>query len=391
MEDQTKELVDVIEKKINASTEANTKLNSELADQVKALQAKHEELTGVVITNAEALAAINTAKETIKTVRDEIKAAAKQLSENYADSKFGPQHKVKLNTVGEMLLSTSITGTGVQPVDIKVTDMRIALPLAFQLCNVFSTTGDIIDASVGSEEGAVGGTAENTAKNQIDYVINGIKYSPIAYNGFVDVSRQMMKNLPYIENQIITKLNKKVFSKISTDVFNGSGSPDTSVLKGVREFATAWTTPVAYGSAYSVPTLYHVLLIGVAKSRTNLGQPDAIILTPNDAVGLKLAVIEKQINMPEAFMQNGQLFVSGVPIVEDPTYTAGEFLIGEFKNASNVALLDGYELYVDPYTGLKKNMVTILGEQMVTSYVAAADASYFIKGVIADCILALKS
>jgi HK97 family phage major capsid protein len=385
METKELELVEVIEKKINASTEANAKINSDLADQVKALQAKVEEQNGTLITNAEALAALKVARDITQDAKTQLRSAVKQLSENFEGGKLN--ERIKINTVGEMALA-NITGTGAQPYNIKLSELVVALPVALQICNVWSTETPIVDASMDGPEGTTTATAEGSAKNMIDFNINGVTYDPQAINSYVTVSRKMMKNLGYLENMIMTRLNKKVMEKLSILALEGNGTSD--LLKGAYEFGTAWAAPSAYGSKYATPTLYHVLLIAVAQVRAASYNPSAIVLHPNDAVGLKIAIIEKAINMPEAIVQNGQMFVSGVPIFESANLTADTFLCGDFS-LSNIATQGGYELFVDPYTDLKTNKVTILGEIFATHYIAKADVLSMVKGPVAASIAQLHS
>ena len=382
MEGKEQELIATIEEKIKSETgKMPTKDEVKaLSEQITALQAKYEEQTGTLLGVSEALEAMKAAKTMVTDVKAEIKAAAKQLSENFESGKF--DQRIKVKTVGDMSTS-NITGAGAQPYNIKNTDLVVALPLAFQICNVWTTDTPVVDASMDSAEGGAAATSETSAKSQADYNIYGTTYTPVAINAYTTVSRQMMKNLSYLENQITTRLNKLVMEKISIQALEGNGS--TPILKGAYTFGTAFSCPAAYGSKYTSPSLYHVLLVAVGQVKGNNYTPNAIVLNPSDAIGLKLAIIEKQINLPELLVSNGQLFVSGVPVHESSNLTAGTFVVGDFA-LSNLVLQGAYELYIDPYSGLKNNMVTILGEQMVTHYIAKADTGAFVKGTIASAL-----
>jgi hypothetical protein len=93
--------------------------------------------------------------------------------------------------------------------------------------------------------------------------------------------------------------------------------------------------------------------------------------------------------MPEAIVSGNGMSVAGVPVIESAQITSDSFQIGEF-NLSNVAIQSGFELFIDPYSGLKTNKVTLLGEMFLTHYVAKTDAYAFITGTVQASIGALQ-
>ena len=114
------------------------------------------------------------------------------------------------------------------------------------------------------------------------------------------------------------------------------------------------------------------------------------LINPADYVGLQLDIITKQINLPEALVTGGTMYVSGVPVYPTNHITSDKFQIGDFKY-SNIAIQQPFELFVDPYSGLKTNYVTILGEMTGCHYIQASDHEAFVLGDISTCATALGS
>lgn len=350
--------------------------NSALVGELKsALENLNKEFTSLKETRVER-----------KSFTNELGEAAEAISKAFVDMK---PTRVVLKTVGDMLTSTNVTGTGARPVELMpMAEIKLPVPIGLQLSNVFQTsTTQTIDVSQAAEEGGAAASSEGSAKTQYDFNINGTSYNHTFVQSYLTVSREMMQDIPYLQSFIQSRLMKKVMDKASSYILEGSGS--APIWKGVKEFATAWAAG-SFANVYSAPNLYHVLIIGVAQCRNNNYEPNGITLNPLDYAGLQLAVIEKQMNLPEAIVSGGTLFVSGVPVYASSQVTSDAFYIGDWMY-SNTAISSGFELFIDPYTGLKNNKVTILGEMRGIHFVQAADTGAFIKGDISDAIAALTT
>ena len=324
-----------------------------------------------------------------KTMVEDVQEAIKLLVNNIENGKA--HERVAIKTVGDMLTSTNVAGTGAQPQRLTTLgEIRLPVPLAFQLCNVFNVTeGIITDVSQTGEEGGAAATAEGDPKTQYDFNITGAQYATTYVNSYVTVTRNMLKNFGYLENFITQRLMKKVMDKVSSYVFEGSGS--APVWKGINQtgFHTDWAAG-GYATSLAKPTLLQALIIGVGQCRTAYHEPNGILMNPADRAHLLIDIIEKQINLPQLLINNGELFVDGVQVYATGHVTSDKFYIGDWSK-SNVAIQSGFEMYVDPYTGLKNNKITLLGEILGIHYVQATDIGAFISGDISDAIAALTS
>ena len=319
------------------------------------------------------------------TIAEDFKSAIKMFEENLKNNK--PYERIQVKTVGDMLTSTHVAGTGAQPrILTELAEIRFPIAKAFQQCNVFTMSeGQIVDVSQTGAEGAAAATAEGSAKNQVDFNIYGTVYNTTAVNAYVNVSRQMLKNFGYLENKLNNYLLRQVINKMSSYVYEGSGTPP--VWKGINQFAASWAAG-SYANAYAIPTLIHTIIIGIGQVRTALYEPNYVNINPADYASIYLAIIEKQINLPQVVVTGQELSISGVRVVPNSHITSDKIQIGDFS-MSNIALQGPYEMFVDPYTGLTSNKITILGEQHGIHFVEAAHTNAFVLADISTANAAL--
>ena len=365
----------------NHLKEINAKL-SNVADK-----SLFDELKGNVEQIAKDFASLKESQKGNITFTDDLKEAIIKLQENY---KAGKKERVQVKTVGDMIQSASVAGTGAKPTLLTpMSEVKLPLPIAFQICNVFQTAeGVITDVSQTNEEGGAVGTDEGSAKSQYDFVVTGAQTITSAVNAYIKITRQMLLNFGYLENFIKNRLYKKVYDKASSYALEGTGNGSQAIWKGVNQYAASWSAG-SWAAQFSNPgTLWHALLIGVAQVRTANYEPNAVLINPADYVGLQLDIIEKQINLPEALVTGGNMFVSGVPVYPTNHITSDKFQVGDYSY-SNIAIQQPFELFVDPYSGLTTNYVTLLGEMTGCHYIQAADAHAFVLGDISVAQIAL--
>lgn len=348
-----------------------------------------DELKGAVEKMAMDFTSLKESQKGNLTFADDLKEAVIKLQENF---KAGKRERVQVKTVGDMIQSASVAGTGAKPTMLTgLAEVRLPVPLAFQICNVFSTSeGVITDVSQTNEEGGAAGIDEGSAKSQYDFVVTGTQIITSAVNAYITITRQMLLNFGYLENFIKNRLYKKVYDKASSYAFEGTGNGAQAIWKGVNQYADAWSAGSWAATLTNPGTLWPALLIGVAQVRSKNFEPNAILINPADYVGLQLDIISKQINLPEALVTGGVMYVSGVPIYPTNHITSDKFQVGDFS-FSNIAIQQPFELFVDPYSGLKTNYVTILGEMTGCHYIQASDHEAFVLGDISTCATALGS
>ena len=318
-----------------------------------------------------------------EALKQEVKDIAKKMSDEFHAGKIGERYAVK--TVGDIGLGNIGSGI-IQPVQTPISVIRNRTFAMFQLARVFNTTAPIADVTHENEDGAPTYVAETGNKPQVDSDLTPTTYTPQYVAGYMTISRQAMLNLPYLESLLLENLRMRTMNVANSLCLSGNGTSD--VIKGALTFAPTFTVSGVHVNGYVNPTLYHALILAttdVYSDDKKEWMPNAILINPIDAAALKIAVIEKQINLPQLLIENGKLFVNGVALYEDPAITSGTVLLGDF-NYSNIAIQDSYNVLVDPYTLMLKNQVRLRGEMCLTHYIQKGDIKAFRKFDIATVL-----
>jgi HK97 family phage major capsid protein len=154
---------------------------------------------------------------------------AEQLDSNMAIAEkelksSGGSFTMNLKAVGNMLLSSSLTGDSVATYN----QQQAILPaqkLNFRdlVSTVQSATGTFVTYKESGSEGAITAQTEGADKGQIDYDLTEVKTVNAYIAGFATFSKQMMKSLPFIE-QTLTRMMLRDFFKAENASFFGTVS-----------------------------------------------------------------------------------------------------------------------------------------------------------------------
>jgi hypothetical protein len=201
-------------------------------DSVKAeIKAVKDELD----RQAEEVSRKSAAKVSTKSIGEQI---AEQLDSNMAIAEkelksSGGSFTMNLKAVGNMLLSSSLTGDSVATYN----QQQAILPaqkLNFRdlVSTVQSATGTFVTYKESGSEGAITAQTEGADKGQIDYDLTEVKTVNAYIAGFATFSKQMMKSLPFIE-QTLTRMMLRDFFKAENASFFGtvSGAATGSTTK----------------------------------------------------------------------------------------------------------------------------------------------------------------
>jgi HK97 family phage major capsid protein len=211
---------------------------------------------------------IDAVKSEIKAVKDELdrqaeevsrKSAAKTLSTksigaqiaenldsnmNIAEKELksaGGSYTMNLKAVGNMLLSSNLTGDSVATYN----QQQAILPsqkLNFRdlIPTVQSATGTFVTYKESGSEGAIATQTEGAAKGQIDYDLTEVKTVNAYIAGFATFSKQMMKSLPFIEQTLTRMLLRDFFKQENATFFStvsgaATGSTTVTATDNVEE------------------------------------------------------------------------------------------------------------------------------------------------------------
>ena len=242
--EEIKNLANDINAKFDASANALVSVKNEVSTMVeKSIDSVKAEIKAVkdeMDRQAEEVSRKSAAKiASTKSIGEQI---AEGLDNNMSVAEkelksAGGSFTMNLKAVGNMLLSSSLTGDSVAT----YAQNQAILPsqkLNFRdlMPTVQSATGTYVTYKESGSEGAIAAQTEGAAKGQIDYDLTEVKTVNAYIAGFATFSKQMMKSLPFIE-QTLTRMMLRDFYKAENASFyatvSGAATGSTTVTATV--------------------------------------------------------------------------------------------------------------------------------------------------------------
>lgn len=295
-------------------------------------------------------------------------------------------HAAKVREKGTVNKGTFATGSvdavGTNSIPWELADFETGLariarrqPFLLQIANTSPISTMYAQwAEQENPEGDAGWVTEGSTKPQIDFdwVEKSAKVEKVA--DWIKVTKEALADLPGLRNEIDTELQELVMLKADDGLWDGTGvSP---MIKGITEFATTYSTP----SGITAENNYDHLRAAIAQVVNNHFIPNYIVMNPSDAAGLDtLKDSEGRYLIPPFKSADGQS-IARVPVVESLVVDQGTFLVGDFTKW-RVRIREAFNIdmgFVDD--DFTRNLVTILGEMRLVSYVKANHVGAFVLG-----------
>ena len=323
-----------------------------------------------------------------------VKSALVRYANDFKSAKEGRHSfKFEVKAVGDMMLSTNITGQIPQADRIEgVNDIALREAKTYSLFPKFITQGNTVEwVFETSPEGAIDGTSEGGASDQLDTNFEVSSVSLVKRSAHYKVSVEMLDDVSFMEGWLRNKLIVRLFLDVDNQCLNGSGTGNN--LGGILSKATAFS---AGAFANAIDNANEVDALVVASNQIRLAHHRGalrIMMHPSDITKLKvekLSATDKRY-VERLAMAGDSLSIDGMPIVENVNLTAGDFLIGDFAKATIVEKR-GLELEL----GLDGNdfiqgMRTIQADWRGQLFVQDNDTTAFIKGTFATVKSALET
>jgi len=384
------ELENAIEAK--ASKEDIEALKSELkANQVEQIKALNDTLKeyGVAIKKLSAKE-----KEEALSNSNSVFEGLKSGVETLKSIKEGSNERLNFKAAGTMLISTNVSGGNV-PVEQRLPGLDDIPSREVRLLNIVSrgtANSNVISwVSKQNRDGAAGGTAEGTLKNQIDFDIVVNSETRKKFTAWIKVSEEMVDDIGFMSTEINNELVGELLREVEEQVYEGDGTGLN--LNGIFTQASAFipsTAPVAVDNA----NLVDVLRTAITQIKIALqSSPNYIMLHPTDVLGLlqiKRSTTDKAY-IDALQMVAGQLMLDGVPIIETTLVTVDTYLVGDFTKAT---VYDNGSISVevgrdsDDFT---KNLITVLAEWRGLNVIKTNQTTAFVKGTISTDAAALEA
>jgi len=204
--------------------------------------------------------------------------------------------------------------------------------------------------------------------------------------GYIKVSKEMLADLAFVRSEINMDLMEAIEQNIDDAILNGAGGTSlTGLIGNIPTF-------VAGSFAATVPSanISDVILIAKAQIEAANFMPTHVVLNPEDVAKIELTKAQDGAYTYPMFL-NMNMNVAGLIVVSSNNITAGTLVVGDFtklniKFREDVNLQVGYEN--DDFT---RNMVTILAEARLVSYIKGNDVTAFVEADIATAIAAIDA
>jgi len=376
--------------------------NKENIDSLKA------ELTELRLEQSKALndafkdvgLAIKNASETAKgdvslTNVDSLEKALKDNEESLkAIANGDKKERVSFKAAGTMLISSNVSGGNV-PVEQRLVGMNAIASRQIRLLDIVSrgtASSNVISwVYQANKDGAAGGTAEGSLKNQIDFDLVVNSESVKKRTAFIKVSEEMVGDIDFMRSEINNELMRELLKDVENQVYQGDGMGNN--LNGIRTVATAFAGGTFAGT---IDNANAVDVLTVAANQIAIAEqpmPNYILMHPSDITALKMVKVSATDKryVERLALVAGNLSLDGMPIIGTTLVTAGEYLIGAFDLST---VYDKGEMSIelgrdsDDFT---KNLVTVLAEWRGLCIVKNNDRTAFVKGVIATDAAVLET
>ncbi len=231
--------------------------------------------------------------------------------------------------------------------------------------------------------------AESVAKPQGELKYTEVSKEVKKIAGVIKVSKEMLADLPFMQNEINTDLMASVSDDLENGILNGTGVG--SQLEGMYTLATAWSAGT-FANTIIAANLHDVIRVACANIEAAKFYPTHVVLNPIDVAKLQLTkTTTGEYTYPIFYMDpvTSQPKIANLTIVSTTWMVAGTFLVGDMsrdylKMRENMNITFGYEN--DDFT---RNMISIICETRGVNYIKANDLGAFVKGNIQTSIVAL--
>jgi HK97 family phage major capsid protein len=349
--------------------------NSEMEKAIAKMEGRLEAMAEKAVDAPKAKGAKTLNEALVKTYTDNVKAITESIEKG---------NRITL----DVKTDTTIDGDYSGNVALSVLEPgvnRIARPIRRirEISNVGSTTSKFVtyiqqltQVAPGAEESLWVNEAGPKFNGQVSYEEVSEEVKKIA--AYIKVSKEMLADLSFVRSEINTELMEAIEQNIDLSLVNGNGGND---LNGLLNYAPAFN---AGTFANAVPSANISDLIRIAKAQIEAANfmPTHVVLNPEDVAKIELTkASDGSYTYPIFFDAN--MRVAGLIVVSSNNITAGTMIVGDFtkfniKFREDMNMSVGYEN--DDFT---RNMVTILCEARLVSYVKGNDVNAFVQSDIA--------
>jgi len=373
------------------------------SEEVNAIKSELGKLTSLEEKSASIESAIAKFEGQLEAIKETAKKSNEKAPANLSQAirmVVAEKHTEMLDNVAkgndfnmEVKTDTTITGdyTGTYALTtLEAGVNKIARPIRriMEISNVGTTSSKFVTYIAQDTQSTTGfiNEAGTKANGQVQYTEVSVAVKKVA--GFIKVSKEMLSDLSFVQAEINNDLMASIEQNMDDQLLNGNGAGNN--IDGVINQSTAWAAGI-FAGAVTNPTVIDVLRVAKAQIEGANFTPTHIVLHPDDVARIEMSkTTQGEYTYPNFAMgmaPNMQL--SGLVIISSTNMTSDNFLVGDFTKF-NVRVREGVNIQVG-YEGddFARNMVSILAEARLCSFVKQNDTGAFVTGDFTTAIAAL--
>jgi HK97 family phage major capsid protein len=309
--------------------------------------------------------------------------------QNITKGQFVDINVLFANKAAGTMTTANVTPVGTDAIPFSLAEYEMGLtrvqrrnPFILQIVNTSTTSKSFVQwaEQANPDPGAAGSTEEGAAKTQTDFDIVEKSAKVEKITAFIKISKEMLDDISYIEQEIRSELVELVLLKADEQVLKGNGT--SPQMKGIMEFAVAYNGG-GFSNKIDDPNNFDVLRTAINQVNLANFEPTFIVLNPTEVAEMELTKASDGHYIMPPFTTADATVIKGLRVITNTGVTAGSFLVGDFSKArvairENVTVQAGYEN--DDFT---KNLVTFLCEMRGVTYVKTNHVNAFVKGTFA--------
>ena len=301
-------------------------------------------------------------------------------ADKFANMKKGSSFEFEIKAVGDMTFannfstadsSVAFVRPGIIELPKRKLHIRELLPAGGMGAK---STFDYVKEIAG--EGAPASAAEGASKSQFDLDLQEVSAKAEWIAGYIRISRNMLDDVTGMTTFLGSRLPELLLRAEDSQLLTGTGvSPQ---IKGIM---TAGNFTAASGTAtVDIEQLVQAISQLEALDR----EANGILLNPSDYYNImltKAAGGAGTYDLPRIVtVENGQLFVAGVPVFKSTAMEVDKFLVGDWRMGANLIFREPakVQFFYEDGTNARENKVTVRVEERIAFPVYGND--YFILG-----------
>lgn len=368
-----------------------------IADDVAKLQKKEEkQVNAKPQSTAEALKSYF---EDNKEAWDRFKNR-ESMSFGFKDVKIGGRSEkaaaIELNTkaADTMLISTNTNSSAFVPRPVYeggLIDLVRNRPFLEQFSNTASTTSPrIIYTEKVNEDGDANFISEGGVKPLIDFEIQTTTVYAKKVADKIKVSTEMLDDIDFMAAEIDKELRYQVDIHTDDELLagTGDGTESNADLKGLTSFAGGYTLTTVETTD---PNNFDAIRAAAAQITSLNFSANYAFVNPIDAANMDLEKATDGHYIIPPFKSATGMEVAGIRVVESNQIPVGNLLVGDmtrFKIRNYMPFAISMGWVNDDF---EKNLVTIIGERRLASYVSVNHTGAFVYDAFADIKTAITS